>query len=95
MLIWRLSQANSLSTKSNASLTKPSVWPPLPQERRGLPSTLEGFKAHEVYVLDRHIGKYQAVRPGAQKCGNHRCGGWSECAGCGMWGARWLAGGRQ
>jgi hypothetical protein len=74
------------------------VLPCLPQERRGLPSTLEGFKAHEVYVLDRHIGKYQAVRPEAQKCGNHRCGGMvGLCGGVGCGGrGRWrVVGGRR
>ncbi|PSC69590.1 DNA repair complementing XP-C cells-like protein [Micractinium conductrix] len=42
------------------------------RERATLPHTLEGFKAHQVYVLDRHIPKHQAIRPGAKRQGLHR-----------------------
>ena len=40
--------------------------------KQGLPTTLDGFKAHSVYVLERHIGRYQALQPGAKKKGFHR-----------------------
>ena len=42
------------------------------QAKRGLPTTIDGFKSHPVYVLERHIAKYQALRPEAKKCGLHR-----------------------
>ncbi|KAA6419983.1 MAG: DNA repair complementing XP-C cells-like [Trebouxia sp. A1-2] len=41
-------------------------------ERRGLPSNVEGFKHHPVYVLERHIGRYFALKPGTKKAGMHR-----------------------
>ncbi|GAB4822170.1 hypothetical protein N2152v2_009216 [Parachlorella kessleri] len=42
------------------------------QAKRGLPTTIDGFKSHPVYVLERHIAKYQGLRPEAKKCGLHR-----------------------
>ncbi|KAL0038560.1 hypothetical protein WJX77_010735 [Trebouxia sp. C0004] len=41
-------------------------------ERRGLPSNVEGFKHHPVYILERHIGRYFALKPGTKKAGMHR-----------------------
>ncbi|KAK9858829.1 hypothetical protein WJX84_000716 [Apatococcus fuscideae] len=41
-------------------------------EKRGMPTTVDGFKVHPVYVLERHIGKYQALAPGTKKSGLHR-----------------------
>jgi xeroderma pigmentosum group C-complementing protein len=38
-----------------------------------VPSSMEGFRAHSVYVLERHVPKHQALKPGAQPCGRHRC----------------------
>ena len=33
-----------------------------PRALQGLPTSIEGFKVHPLYVLKRHIGKYE-VRP--------------------------------
>ncbi|KAK9840463.1 hypothetical protein WJX74_010195 [Apatococcus lobatus] len=41
-------------------------------EKRGMPTTVDGFKVHPMYVLERHIGKYQALAPGTKKSGLHR-----------------------
>lgn len=41
-------------------------------EKKALPRTIEGFKNHPFYILNRHIGKYQALNPGAQVVGLHR-----------------------
>jgi xeroderma pigmentosum group C-complementing protein len=41
-------------------------------ERQGLPTTIEGFRSHATFVLARHIGKYQALRPGSKAMGMHR-----------------------
>ena len=42
------------------------------RERRGLPTTIEGFKCHPRYVLQRHITKYQSLKPDSSTCGLHR-----------------------
>jgi len=42
------------------------------RERAGLPTTIEGFKHHEQFVLKRHIGKYQVLAPGSQPVGMHK-----------------------
>jgi len=42
------------------------------QEHTSIPSTVEGFKASKEYVLERHIGKYQAIDPHGQRQGLHR-----------------------
>ncbi|GIL45587.1 hypothetical protein Vafri_2789 [Volvox africanus] len=39
---------------------------------QGLPTSIEGFKSHPLYVLKRHIGKYEALRPGTVPLGLHR-----------------------
>lgn len=39
---------------------------------RCLPSTVEGFKGHALYVLKRHIGKYQGLKEGTRSVGLHR-----------------------
>jgi xeroderma pigmentosum group C-complementing protein len=41
-------------------------------ERRGLPTTVAGFKAHAEFVLARHVGRHQALAPGARAAGVHR-----------------------
>lgn len=41
-------------------------------ERRSLPTTIEGFRSHDTFVLARHIGKYQVLRPGSKTLGTHR-----------------------
>lgn len=41
-------------------------------ERQGLPSNVEGFKHHPVFVLERHISRYFALKPGTKKAGMHR-----------------------
>lgn len=41
-------------------------------ERRGLPTTIDGFKSHPLYILERHIGRYQGLKPSARKAGLHR-----------------------
>lgn len=41
-------------------------------ERRGLPTSIEGFKHHPLVILQRHITKYQALMPGAPVLGLHR-----------------------
>ncbi|KXZ44021.1 hypothetical protein GPECTOR_75g745 [Gonium pectorale] len=38
----------------------------------GLPTSIDGFKSHPMYVLKRHIGKYEALRPGTAPLGLHR-----------------------
>lgn len=42
-------------------------------EKRGLPNTVDGFKRHPLFILERHITKYQALEPGTKKAGLHRC----------------------
>lgn len=42
-------------------------------DRSMLPSTVEGFKKHPTYVLQRHIGRYVALHPDAKAVGYHRC----------------------
>jgi hypothetical protein len=42
------------------------------QERRELPQTIEGFKRSCVYVLERHITRYQGLEPGTKRLGLHR-----------------------
>ncbi|GLI64108.1 hypothetical protein VaNZ11_007283 [Volvox africanus] len=39
---------------------------------QGLPTSIEGFKNHPLYVLKRHIGKYEALRPRTVPLGLHR-----------------------
>ena len=34
----------------------------------------DGFRSHPEYLLERHIGKYEGLRPEARKLGLHRCG---------------------
>jgi hypothetical protein len=41
-------------------------------ERHGLPKTIEGFRKHPLYVLERHISRYQSLMPGTAKLGLHR-----------------------
>lgn len=40
--------------------------------QRSLPTTIDGFKSHPLYVLQRHISRYQDLAPGAKACGLHR-----------------------
>lgn len=42
------------------------------QAKRGLPTTIDGFKSHPTYVLQRHVAKYCTVRPGTKPSGLHR-----------------------
>lgn len=42
------------------------------KERTSLPKTIDGFKRHPVYVLKRHISRYQGLTPGASQLGVHR-----------------------
>lgn len=42
------------------------------KERQSLPKTIDGFKRHPLYVLQRHISKYQGLSPGASQLGVHR-----------------------
>lgn len=42
------------------------------KDRQGLPKTIESFKRHPLYVLQRHISKYQGLMPGATRLGLHR-----------------------
>ncbi|KAL4458322.1 hypothetical protein ABPG75_013187 [Micractinium tetrahymenae] len=42
------------------------------QEAVSKPSTVAAFKTHPTFVLDRHIGKYQAIVPWAKKAGMHK-----------------------
>ncbi|GAX72825.1 hypothetical protein CEUSTIGMA_g280.t1 [Chlamydomonas eustigma] len=39
---------------------------------QGLPATIEAFKSHPVYILKRHLTKYQALRPGSTLLGTHK-----------------------
>jgi Rad4 beta-hairpin domain 1 len=41
-------------------------------DRAALPTTLEGFKKHPLYVLQRHIPRYSALAPGSKSVGLHR-----------------------
>lgn len=41
-------------------------------DRAALPTTLEGFKKHPLYVLQRHIPRYAALSPGSKSVGLHR-----------------------
>jgi Rad4 beta-hairpin domain 1 len=41
-------------------------------DRAALPTTLEGFKKHPLYVLQRHMPRYSALAPGAKSVGLHR-----------------------
>ena len=43
-------------------------------ELQEAPKSLAGFKTHPLYVLQRNIGKYQAITPGTNPCGMHKCG---------------------
>ena len=43
-------------------------------EQQEAPKSLAGFKTHPLYVLQRNIGKYQAITPGTNPCGMHKCG---------------------
>ena len=43
-------------------------------EQQEAPKTLAGFKTHPLYLLQRNIGKYQAITPGTTPCGMHKCG---------------------
>lgn len=46
--------------------------PPTAQELGALPKTLAAFKASERWVLERHIGRTMALRPGAVLGGRHK-----------------------
>ena len=37
-----------------------------------LPTSIEGFKTHPLYILKRHLTKYQALRPGSSLLGSHK-----------------------
>ena len=37
-----------------------------------LPTTVTAFKASQIYCLDRHVGRTQAVRPDAKRVGLHK-----------------------
>ena len=41
-----------------------------------MPKTLAAFKASERWVLERHIGRTQALQPDAKPDGHHKCAGW-------------------
>ena len=41
-------------------------------ERHTHPTTIEGFKKHAVFILARHIAKYQALHPSAKPAGTHK-----------------------
>ncbi|CAL8469198.1 g8739 [Coccomyxa elongata] len=41
-------------------------------ELADIPNTIPAFKSHPRYVLERHIGRYQALKPGTTKLGLHR-----------------------
>lgn len=41
-------------------------------DRSALPTTLEGFKKHPLYVLQRHIPRYSALAPNSKSVGLHR-----------------------
>ena len=42
-------------------------------EQASAPATIGAFKTHPLYVLTRHISKYQALRPGTTPVGTHKC----------------------
>ena len=42
-------------------------------EQQEAPKTLTAFKTHPLYILQRNIGKYQAITPGTNPCGMHKC----------------------
>jgi Rad4 beta-hairpin domain 1 len=42
------------------------------RERAELPKTIEGFKRSTVYLLERHITRYQGLEPGAKRLGLHK-----------------------
>ncbi len=42
------------------------------RDRAALPTTLEGFKKHPLYVLQRHIPRYSALAPDTKSVGLHR-----------------------
>ena len=42
------------------------------KQRQKLPTTVEGFRKHPLYVLKRAIGKYQGLKPGTAPLGLHR-----------------------
>ena len=68
------------STRSSAHISCPH--PPYREDaelgeravldRAALPTTVEGFKRHPTYTLQRHVGRYQALRPGVKSVGLHR-----------------------
>ena len=43
------------------------------QEQVSAPATVSGFKTHPLYVLQRHITKFQALQPGTTPAGAHKC----------------------
>ena len=42
------------------------------RERSQLPKTIDGFKKSTVYVLERHIARYQGLKPGTKRLGLHK-----------------------
>lgn len=50
----------------------PLAWHTPLQEAVSKPSTVAAFKSHPTFVLERHIGKYQAIVPWAKKAGMHK-----------------------
>ena len=42
------------------------------KQRQQLPKNIKGFRQHPLYVLKRHIGKYQGLKPGTAPLGLHR-----------------------
>lgn len=45
-----------------------------------LPTSIEGFKTHPLYVLKRHLTKYQTLRPGTSLLGTHKVKPWTCCS---------------
>ena len=41
-------------------------------EQVGAPASVAAFKAHPLYVLRRHVSKFQALEPGTAPVGTHK-----------------------
>ncbi|KAK9908106.1 hypothetical protein WJX75_002826 [Coccomyxa subellipsoidea] len=82
----RVQRPASLPTGSNAEPTKgqqrvadfvaaredAELQQKFSSELQDIPNTIPAFKSHPRYVLERHIGRYQALKPDTAKLGLHR-----------------------
>ncbi|WIA31781.1 hypothetical protein OEZ86_002653 [Tetradesmus obliquus] len=61
-----------VTSRYAANFTATKKWRDEAWQAAQPPSTIEGFKAHPLYVLQRHIPQKQALVPGAAKLGLHK-----------------------